>query len=392
MIPRYKVQEIHDIWKTDNKLDTWLKVELAHLGALLGNITEKTITQEEYDTIISHITIDKGRWKEIEEITRHDVQAFVQMLEESIPDNSGRWIHYGLTSSDILDTSLVLMCKESLSVIENYCSELLFNMNKLLKDENSKRQILARTHGKAAEIQTYKDVYARWINSLRRGYDALRLAKTQLKYGKLSGPTGNHTTNCLMNEANALRTLELYPMTCSQIIPRDIFLDYFYAILKVVLAVEKIAYDIRVYSIDGVNEMAEPFRKGQKGSSAMPHKKNPILTENICGLARLYKSYMNTAIENCLTLLERDISHSASERIIFKDAAHISCFILKRLNTVIKGLNVNVEIAESNVKEFNHMTSSQESMNNRIKKGYSRKDSHDLSQEESSKDLFLTSY
>ena len=293
MIPRYKVQEIHDIWKTDNKLQTWLKVELSHLESMARNITDKTITLNELNTIKDNVTINKDRWKEIEAETRHDVQAFVQMLEESIPDNSGRWIHYGLTSSDIIDTSLVLMCKESLSVIENYCSVALFNMNKLIKREESKRRILSRTHGKAAEVQTYKDVFIRWNAALRRGYDALVLARTSLKYGKLSGPSGNHTTNCLMNEANALRTLNLYPMTCSQIIPRDYFLDYFYAILKVVLAVEKIAYDIRIYSIDGVNEMSEPFRKGQKGSSAMPHKKNPILTENICGLTRLYKSYMN---------------------------------------------------------------------------------------------------
>ena len=392
MIPRYKVQEIHNIWKTDNKLNTWLKVELAHLGALLGNITEKTITEEEYNNILANISINVDRWKEIEEETRHDVQAFVQMLEESIPDNSGRWIHYGLTSSDILDTSLVLMCKDSLSVIENYCSTLLFNMNKLLKSEVSKNKILSRTHGKAAEIQTYREVFIRWISGLRRGYDALRLAKTQLKYGKLSGPSGNNTTNSLVNETNALRSLELYPTTCSQIIPRDIFLDYFYAILKIVLAVEKIAYDIRIYSIDGVNEMSEPFRKGQKGSSAMPHKKNPILTENICGLARLYKSYMQTAIENCLTLLERDISHSSSERIIFKDAAHIACFTMKRLNTVIKDLNVNGDIALKNINSFKEMINSQEEMNNQIKSGISRKNSHDLSQQMTEKETLLTSY
>ena len=392
MIPRYKVQEIHDIWKTENKLNTWLKVELAHLSSLLGNITDKTITEEEYNTVLANISIDVERWKEIEEETRHDVQAFVQMLEESIPDNSGRWIHYGLTSSDILDTSLVLMCKDSLSVIENYCSELLFNMNKLLKSDSAKNEILSRTHGKAAEVQTYRDIFVRWIASLRRGYDALRLAKTQLKYGKLSGPSGNHTTNSLINETNALRSLDLYPTTCSQIIPRDIFLDYFYAILKIVLAVEKIAYDIRIYSIDGVNEMSEPFRKGQKGSSAMPHKKNPILTENICGLTRLYKSYMQTAIENCLTLLERDISHSSSERIIFKDAAHIACFTLKRLNTVIKDLNVNSDIALKNASTFKDMLSSQKVMNNQIKNGKSRKESHDISQQETEKDSLLTSY
>ncbi len=392
MIPRYKVQEIHDIWKTDNKLQTWLKVELSHLESMARNITDKTITLNELNTIKDNVVIDKDRWKEIESETHHDVQAFVQMLEESIPGNSGRWIHYGLTSSDIIDTSLVLMCRESLSVIENYCSAVLFNLNKLIKREEAKCRILSRTHGKAAEVQIYRDVFIRWNAALRRGYDALRLAKSSLKYGKLSGPSGNHTTNCLMNEANALRTLSLYPMTCSQIIPRDYFLDYFYAILKIVLAVEKIAYDIRIYSIDGVNEMSEPFRKGQKGSSAMPHKKNPILTENICGLTRLYKSYMNTAIENCLTLLERDISHSSSERIIFKDSAHIACFTLDRISKVILDLNLNTDIANRNVDIFNQMTLSQEHMNQSIREGKSRKESHDKSQVNSESKSFLTSY
>ena len=380
MIPRYKVQEIHDIWKTDNKLDTWLKVELAHLGALLGNITDRTITQDEYDTIISNIKIDKDRWKEIEEETRHDVQAFVQMLEESIPDNSGRWIHYGLTSSDVLDTSLMLMTKDTLKVITKYCAETLFHLNKLTKSEKAFSPILGRTHGKSAEAQTYYHVFTRWTALLRRGFDELTRVEKSLVYGKLSGAIGNNTFNSLQNESNALRTLSLYPTKCSQIIPRDIFLDYFYAVLKVVLAVEKIAYDIRIYSIDGVNEMAEPFRKGQKGSSAMPHKKNPILTENICGLARLYKSYMNTAIENCLTLLERDISHSSSERIIFKDAAHIACFTLSRLTTIFKGLQILDESAQQNIDKFQEKIDSQEKLAKSIHEGKSRKDSHDTAQ------------
>ena len=152
MIPRYKVKEVHDIWSTDNKLNTWLKVELAHLEALECSITHKTITQEELKTIKEHIKIDKDRWKEIEETTRHDVQAFVQMLEESIPDNSGRWIHYGLTSSDVLDTSLVLMCQESLQTIVDYASSTCYHLNKLMKQESARSEILARTHGKAAGL------------------------------------------------------------------------------------------------------------------------------------------------------------------------------------------------------------------------------------------------
>ena len=384
MIPRYKVKEVHDIWSTDNKLKTWLKVELAHLDALLSSITHKTITAEELNTIKNNIKIDKQKWEEIESITKHDVQAFVQMLEESIPDNSGRWIHYGLTSSDILDTSLVLMCKESLQVVIDYASNTCYHLVKLMKHESANCEILARTHGKAAEVQTYYNVYKRWISSLRRGLDALVEAKKKMNFGKMSGPVGNYTTNPADIESNALKLLGLQPTVCSQIIPRDMFLDYFYAILKVVLSVEKIAYDIRIYSMDGINEMSEPFKKGQKGSSAMPHKKNPILTENICGLSRLYKSYMHTAIDNCQTLLERDISHSSVERIIFKDAAHIACYTLSKLTYIFKDINVNIDFAQQNVDSFRNKVSSQNNMNELISQGVSRTEAHNIAQQEDS--------
>lgn len=380
MIPRYKVKEISDIWSTDNKLKTWLDVEIAHLKSLNMHITDKTITEEELQEVIDNVKIDKDRWKEIESETRHDVQAFVQMLEESIPSNAGRWIHYGLTSSDILDTSLTLMCQQSLSVIKHYASSLIYYLIRLNKSDLGKKNIIARTHGKAAEIQTYKDVFTRWLAQARRAYDEIVCAQKKVSFGKLSGPTGNYTTNSVPNEYNALRLLGLKPIVSSQIISRDVYLHYFYGILKIMLTVEKIAYDIRVYSIDGLNEMSEPFRSGQKGSSSMPHKKNPILCENICGLARLYKSYFQTAIDNCLTLLERDISNSAPERIIFKDSAHIACFTLDRLTYVIKDLNILSENAELNIESYKNLVSSQEKMNDLIKEGHSRKESHDISQ------------
>ena len=388
MIPRYKVQEIHDIWKTENKLKTWLKVELAHLESQLGNITHPTITEDEYKFIKENVKIDVDRWKEIEEETRHDVQAFVQMLEESIPDKSGRWIHYGLTSSDILDTSLSLMCKQSLNVIVSYLAELIFSINKHLYSDVAKKRILARTHGKAAEIQTYYDVFYRWLALLRKGYDSLIENKRKISVGKLSGATGNYNFNSSECENNALNILGLRQVNSSQIISRQYYLDYFYAILQVILSVEKIAYDIRIYSLDGINEMSEPFRKKQKGSSAMPHKKNPILTENICGLTRLFKSYFHTAVENCTTLLERDISHSSSERIIFKDSAHIACFTLKRLSEVFENINIMPENAEDNcLKAEISGIHSQKDMHEKIKLGYSRKDSHDNSQQNSESEI-----
>ena len=392
MIPRYKVQEIHDIWKTENKLNTWLKVELAHLESQIGNITNPTITIKELNSIKENVHINVDRWKEIEAETHHDVQAFVQMLEETIPDNSGRWIHYGLTSSDILDTSLSIMCVDSLKVVLNYASGLIYQLNKLLKSEEANHRIMARTHGKSAEIQTYYDVFYRWLSLLRKGYDSIVEVKSKISLGKLSGATGNYNFNSVQCEYNALETLGLKPVTSSQIIPRQYYLDYFYGILQMVLAVEKIAYDIRVYSIDGINEMSEPFSDKQKGSSAMPHKKNPILTENICGLTRLYKSYFSTAIENCTTLLERDISHSASERIIFKDSAHIVCFTLKRLEKVIKGINLITSNAENNCLNMEDTVDSQRKMTEKIEKGMSRKDAHDLMQQNKVEELYLESY
>jgi adenylosuccinate lyase len=391
MIPRYKVQEIHDIWKTENKLNTWLKVELAHLESQIGNITNPTITRDEFNVIKENVNINIDRWKEIESETHHDVQAFVQMIEESIPDDSGRWLHYGLTSSDIIDTSLSLMCKESLQVVLNYASGLIFHLSKRLKSEESKNRILARTHGKAAEIQTYYDVIYRWLHLLRKGYDDVTSVKNKISLGKLSGATGNYKFNSIQCEYNALEYLGLKPVVSSQIIPRQHYLDYFYGILQLILAIEKIAYDIRIYSLDGINEMAEPFRDKQKGSSAMPHKKNPILTENICGLTRLYKSYFNTAIENCTTLLERDISHSSSERIIFKDSAHIACFTMQRLEYVIKNMSFITTYSESHCVSMEGIVDSQRKMTECIEKGMSRKEAHDIMQNNSD-ELYLESY
>ncbi len=380
MIPRYKHEKIAEIWSSDNKLKVWLGVELAHLSALNSNITEKTISQSEYETVVNNIKIDKDRWKEIEKETKHDVQAFVQMLEESIPDNSGRWIHFGLTSSDIIDTSLTIMCRESLKEIANQCASCIYYVNQLLNRKESEKNILARTHGKVAEVQTYQSIFLRWKELLRRAYDEVIRAQKTVNKGKLSGTSGNYTTNSLLNENVALNVLELRSIKSSQIIPRDIYLNYFYSILKVMLAIEKISYDIRMYSIDGINEMAEPFSKGQKGSSAMPHKKNPVSTENLCGMARLYKSYFQTAIDNCFTLFERDISNSCSERIIYKDSAHVACYSLKRLTGVIKDLQLLTENADINCKKFIEKVSSQEEMKKLILEGESRKNAHDLIQ------------
>jgi adenylosuccinate lyase len=375
MIPRYKVKEIHDIWSTDNKLKFWLAVELAHVCSLKET---KLITLKEYESIIKNAAIDKKRWREIEQDIKHDLAAFVQMIEESIEDKAGRWIHFGLTSSDILDTALVLQSQATIKVIKSYLLTLIVRIEELIRNKKSKSKMLSRTHGRAAEIQTYSDVFNRWLTQVRRAYDDLSITGVNLKFGKLSGPSGNYTTTTKRRENIALSLLDLKPMVCSQIIPRDVFLDYFYSIMKIMLSVEKISYDIRMHSIDPVLEISEGFSDNQVGSSAMPHKKNPIGSENLCGLARLYKSYFQTAIDNCLTLYERDMSHSCSERIIFKDAGHIACYSLNRLSSILENLSINNKNAEKNIALYKDNVTSQERMNELITKGESRKNAHKI--------------
>jgi len=380
MIPRYRDEEIKNIWSTDNKLNTWLTVEIAHIESLNSMITDKTITQEETDEIKKHAKVNKERWLEIEKETKHDFQAFVQMLEESIPSNAGRWIHYGLTSSDVLDTTNIILCKKSLSVIAKRVACLISSLEKKTKSSEAKSRILSRTHGKAAEIQTYRDVFKRWLDQVRRSYDLIVFTNSRISWGKMSGPSGNYTTTNTVCEKVALNSLGLNPIRSSQIISRDIFLDYFYCILKLMISLEKIAMDIRLYSIEEVNEMNEGFTESQKGSSSMPHKKNPISTENICGLSRLYKSYFQTAVDNCYSFWERDISHSSSERIIFKDGAHIAAFTAQRLQNVIDNLVLNTEVALENCVKKENKLASQSTLNDLIKSGLSRKESHDISQ------------
>lgn len=382
MIQRYNVKEITNIWSEETKVKNWLFIELAHIESLHRTFD---ICKDDYLNIANSLTVDKvieniDRWKEIESETKHDLQAFVQMLEELVPNNSGRWLHFGLTSSDILDTSTSLNCIHTLNVVRNDLAQTIVCLNKILKSEASNTQIVGRTHGVAAEVQTVGDIVERWLAHARRAYDSLTDAKSKVNVGKLSGAVGNSKFLDKKNEQIALDCLCLKPTLGSQIIPRDIYLDYFYALLKVTLFFEKVAFDIRMYSQEFIEEMSEPFSYGQKGSSAMPHKKNPVLCENICGLARLYKSYMQTAIDNCLTLFERDISHSSNERIIFEDSAHIASFGLRRLNRVLSNLNINVDKCTENVEKVKQKLESQDALNLFISSGYSRKEAHDLSQ------------
>ena len=377
MLQRYTSKKINKIWNKYDLAVRWKDIEILHLEALYR---DGIIPETDLNIIKSKIHVSLDRWQAIENVTKHDLQAFVQMLEESVDGNEARWLHYGLTSSDIIDTATTIGCLKSLEYTMSCLKDCMASIDDLTSDSKNNIQILGRTHGRVAETYSLQLLFKRWRAFLHDAYKQCQISFLNCRVGKLSGPCGNNSTNSKKSETDGLHEME-YSLrsdeSSSQIVWRGIYLDYFYALLKCTLAFEKISYDIRHYAIEGIDEMAEGFTPGQKGSSAMPHKKNPILTENLCGLARMCKGYFQVAVDNCNTLWERDISHSSAERIIFPDMAHLTCFGLERLKGIIDNLYINYDNIQRNASIVYDKVSSQRSMNTLIRQGSSRKEAHD---------------
>lgn len=389
MIKRYETPLIKEVWSEQRKFNIWQMIELTYVNELLKfkNSLNLTITKEDVDAINEKLYNDVCKEEidlieKYEKETRHDFVAFLYMLEDKVSHEGGRWLHYGLTSSDIIDTTNSIRCVTTLTHIANEVSKVIYTLTKMSKNQYSEIPILARTHGQAAEIQQVKDIVNRWLSYARRVYDNLILIRNKMKVGKLSGAVGNNKITCEALEGLVLSRLGLQPVkNSSQIISRDIYLDYFYALLKTCLFFEKVAYDIRLHSQSEIKEICEGFEENQKGSSAMPHKKNPIKSENLSGLARIAKGYMQIAIDNCETQFERDISHSSAERVIFEDMAHISHFGITRLNDVLLNLVVNKDNCEYNISKNKIKLTSQDVLSKMINQGFSRRHSHNTTQE-----------
>lgn len=383
MINRYEDEHVSLIWSEINKYNLWLQIEKAYLSSIFSfDQNEKDLITKDF----SNIKINDNSLEEIKEIekeTKHDFISFINWLEPKLNSSYSNKLHFGLTSSDVIDTASVLQCKETFKLtLKNLKNTLLILENYKDNKEISKIKILSRTHGQAAEVQNVEDIINRWYAQCKRCYYSIKKLNNEFIKGKLSGPSGNNIFVSKDTETIALDYLNLDKLDyCSQIIPRDIFLDYFYVLLKVSLFIEKVSYDIRLYSQSEIGEICEGFAKNQKGSSAMPHKKNPILTENLCGLTRLYKGYMQVAIDNCLTQHERDISHSSAERIIFEDCAHIVNFGISRLNSVLSNLYFNKDMCAENIIKNKEKLESQNILNEKIKQGFSRHDAYKISQE-----------
>ena len=389
MINRYEDKIIKNIWSEINKINIWLNLELSYVNSLYRfkeHLNLKSFNEKDLKSINNDLNVclnekDLKNILVIEETTRHDFVAFLKYIENKVTNNSGRWLHYGLTSSDIIDTTNSIRCVNSLLYTRNSITGVITTLLERIKNEDAQTQILSRTHGQAAEIQKVTDVFERWLSFARRSFDNVTLAEKKLRVGKLSGPSGNYVHTLKEIEKDALSYFDLNPFkNASQIIPRDVYLDYFYAMLKTSLFIEKVAYDIRLYSQSEIKEICEGFTEQQKGSSAMPHKKNPILCENLTGLARMVKSYTMSAIDNCETQWERDISHSSVERIIFEDCAHLVNYGLHRLNHVLTNLVINKDNCLNNINKNRNKLESQNILNKHILEGNSRFDAHTKAQ------------
>jgi len=368
MINRYTRPEMGSIWEDENRYAKWLDVEIAACEAMSE---EGTIPAKSLKVIKEKAGFSVERIMEIEEETKHDVIAFLTSVAEYVGPES-RFIHLGLTSSDILDTSFALLLKEAMNLIIQDVEGFMKTLKKRAI-EHKNTVMIGRSHGIHAEPITFGLKLAVWYSEMERNLRRLEDALDIISYGKLSGAVGTFANISPRVEERTCKKLGLTPAKIStQIIQRDRHAQYFTALAILAGTLEKIAVEIRHLQRTEVLEAEEPFKKGQKGSSAMPHKKNPIGSENISGLARLVRSNSLAAMENIVLWHERDISHSSVERVIAPDSTILIDYMLHRLDRIVEGLIVHPDNMIDNLNKTKGLIFSQQVLIKLAEKGLER--------------------
>ncbi|MFH1625130.1 MAG: adenylosuccinate lyase [Pseudomonadota bacterium] len=376
MIPRYTREEMGRIWEAENRFNKWLEIQLLVCEALaeLGEVPQNALKN-----IKEKAAFDIDRIEEIEKTTKHDVIAFLTCVGENVGEDS-RYIHMGLTSSDILDTSLALLLREAADVIIADLEELL----SVLKEKAYRYKdtlMVGRTHGVHAEPITFGMKMALWYDETKRNVDRMRQAKDTISYGKISGAVGTYAFIPPFVEEYVCQRCDLKPAPISsQIIQRDRHAEYLTVLAIIASSIDKFAIEIRHLQRTEVFEVEEFFSGGQKGSSAMPHKRNPIISENLSGLARVVRSNALAALENIPLWHERDISHSSVERIILPDSTILVDFMLNRVIALINGLQVYEKNMLENLNRTRGLIFSQGLLLALTRKGVSREDAYDMVQ------------
>ncbi len=383
MIKRYTRAEMERIWTVENRYECWLEVEMAACRAMneLG-----IIPTEDLEVILEKADFDAERIDEIEVTTRHDVIAFLTNVAEYVGPAS-RWIHHGLTSSDVLDTATALQLKQSGLLIMselNRLSEVL----KLKAKAHRRTLCMGRSHGIHAEPTSFGLKFALWFDETQRNIKRLQEAIDTVSVGQLSGAVGNYAHIDPQVEVKACKYLELKPANVStQVIQRDNHAFYMSVLAIIASTIEKIALEIRHLQRTEVMEVEESFGTGQKGSSAMPHKRNPIVSEQLCGLARVIRSNAMSAFENNALWHERDISHSSVERIILPDSCILIHYMLGKTIDLMENLKVNSDNMLLNIEKTNGLVFSQALLLHLTQNGMTRETAYSYVQRDAMKCL-----
>ena len=376
MISRYTLPRMGKIWKEEEKLGLWLKIEIlvCQAWAELGEIPQEAVKKIERNA-----AFDINRIKKIEEKVKHDLIAFLTSVTEHL-GSEARYIHFGLTSSDVVDTALALQMKMAGEIIIQNLEKLTKILEKKAR-EHKGTLMMGRTHGVHAEPISLGLKFALWYEESKRNLELMRRAKEIISCGKISGAVGTYVHLDPRVEEYVCRRLDLTPCLISnQIIQRDRHAQYLSALAIVASSLGKFALEIRGLHRTEIREVEEGFSKKQKGSSAMPHKRNPIVCERICGLARLVRSNLQTALENISLWGERDISHSSSERVIIPDSTILVDYMLTKSIEVLNNLFIYPEQMKKNMAQSKGLFYSQRIMLELVKKGLSREKAYGLVQ------------
>ncbi len=381
MIARYTREEMGNIWDAENRYEAWLEVEIlaAEAWAHLGEIP-----LEDVALIRENAQVDVARILEIEAETRHDVVAFTRQVSETLGPEK-KWVHYGLTSTDVVDTAQSYVIKQANELLSAGLERLLDVLkDKALTHKNT--IMMGRTHGVHAEPTTFGVKMALWYMEMKRNIKRFDAAREDIEVGKMSGAVGTFANIPTEVEAHVCEALGLGVAEVStQTLQRDRHAHYIATLALIATSLEKFAVEVRHLQRTEVREVEESFGKNQKGSSAMPHKRNPIGSENITGLARVVRSYVSAAYENVPLWHERDISHSSVERIMLPDVTIALDYMLHRFSNIVENLSVFADNMEANIDKTYGLVYSQKVLLTLIDKGLSREDAYDLVQPQAMK-------
>lgn len=376
MIARYSRPEMTAIWTEENKFKAWLEVEIlaCEAWAELGHIPKEDVVK-----LRENASFDISRIYEIEEETRHDVVAFTRAVSETLGEEK-KWVHYGLTSTDVVDTALSYLLRQANEILKKDIENFIEILTEKAK-EHKNTVMMGRTHGVHAEPTTFGLKLALWREEMKRNLERFENAVQRIAFGKLSGAVGTYANIDPFVETYVCERLGLKAAPIStQTLQRDRHAEYMASLALIATSLDKFATEVRGLQKSETREVEEAFGKGQKGSSAMPHKRNPIGSENISGLARVIRGHMVSAYENVPLWHERDISHSSVERVILPDATILLNYMLNRFGNIVKNLTVFPENMKRNMDRTFGLIYSQRVLLKLIDKGLSREEAYDTVQ------------